>query len=97
MLFRSDVPVVVLAVPTKFEVGPTLDPHFRESGRQALAASIEGLGATLVDPTPAYSIDDFWARDTHWRPLGHVKAAQALAPVVRKILEQRAGGAGRGG
>ncbi len=86
---RRDVPVIVLVVPTKCEFGacyPGLATR-NDAARHALERSLVGLPVKIVDPTPQFTIDDFWREDAHWRASGHRKAASELAPVVAAALE----------
>ena len=80
------ISVVVLAVPTKCELGTCFPDAKADAARLALARSLETLPLTLIDPTATYSLDDFWSRDGHWRPSGHRKAADALVPTIRRLL-----------
>lgn len=82
------VPVVVLAAPSKCEFGACFadlkGPN--DAARKLLAKSLAGLPLALVDPTASLTLDDFWARDGHWRPSGNRKVAAALLPALRKAL-----------
>ena len=83
------IPVVVVAAPTKCEFGqcfPDL-PVPSDAARLALARSLNGLSLTLIDPTPEFTLADFWERDGHWRPSGHRKLAEALIPSLVRILQ----------
>lgn len=84
------IQVVVLAVPTKCEFGRCYrDPTPVDGARLALARSLQNLPVTLIDPTPNFSIDDFWEHDGHWRPVGHRKAADAVVPAIKRLLTDR--------
>ena len=82
------IPVVMLAVPTKCELGRCFGMKSpNENSRKAFRAAIGNLPVTIVDPTDTFKIEDFWSEDAHWRPSGHRKIADALLPVLLKQLE----------
>jgi GDSL-like Lipase/Acylhydrolase family len=85
------VPLLVVAGPTKCEYGrcfPDL-PQPTDRALRHLQASLAGLGVRLVDPTRELTLDDFWVQDTHWRPSGHKKIADALVPHLSELLNVR--------
>lgn len=84
----AGIPLVVVASPTKCEFGDCFAdlPAPSDAARRALARSLEGLPLTLIDPTPAFLLSDFWVRDRHWRPSGHQKLADALLVPIADIL-----------
>jgi lysophospholipase L1-like esterase len=43
---------------------------------------LTALGVTVVDGRGFLTRDDYYARDSHWRPSGHRKAAEQLAAVI---------------
>jgi len=84
------IPVIVLAATSKCEFGECF-PGLKgptDAARKVLARSLAGLPLTLVDPTPALRLADFWERDGHWRASGNRKIADALLPALRRALAQ---------
>lgn len=68
-LRHDDVLPIVFVIPTR-----DLTSNFPMSRQEVLAA-----GADLVDGRDFLDREDYFVRDTHWRPSGHDKAARALA------------------
>jgi hypothetical protein len=83
------VPVVVVAAPSKCELGSCFPKTPSDAARKALARSLSGLPITMIDPTPAFNLDDFWSKDPHWRASGHHKIADALVPELDSILKRK--------
>jgi hypothetical protein len=83
------IPVIVLAIPTKCELGKCF-PDLTEKNYatlELLKQSLQGIeNVTLVDPSSELGIDDYWDHDGHWRPAGNKKVADKLAPAVQKVL-----------
>jgi hypothetical protein len=79
--------VIVLAVPTKCELGEcyTLDRR-SDAARGLLRRAVAGLPVTLVDPVDEFDRTEFWTKDAHWNAAGHRKIAQALLPAVHDAL-----------
>jgi hypothetical protein len=46
------------------------------------------IGMNVVDGRNVVDRTDYFARDGHWRPTGHQKAAQALKPVLLEEVSQ---------
>lgn len=86
------IPVIVLAAPTKCELGQCYTLEKRsDAARKLLAQAVAGLPVTLVDPGDSFDSTDFWRKDAHWNAAGHRKIAQALLPAVREALPDRPG------
>lgn len=83
------IPFVVFAITTKCELGHCF-PDLKGDNYvtlKLLKQSLEGIeNVTLVDTSEDLGISDFWDRDGHWRPVGHQKATNKLAPVVRELM-----------
>jgi len=58
------------------------DGHNMTSNFPLAADQIDVLGATLVDDLKYLDRSDYFVRDIHWRPSGHLKTAQALKSLV---------------
>ncbi len=84
---QRGIAVIVLAVPTKCELGEcyTLDRR-SDAARGLLRRAVAGLPVTLVDPVDEFDRTEFWAKDAHWNAAGHRKIAQALLPAVHDAL-----------
>ena len=46
-------------------------------------AEAQELGARVVDGREYLSAEDYYVRDSHWRPVGHRKTAERLAALIR--------------
>lgn len=86
------IPVIVLAAPTKCELGQcyTLDGP-SDAARGLLKRAVSGLPVTLIDPADDFDSADFWRKDAHWNASGHRKIAEALLPAVQGALAARDG------
>jgi hypothetical protein len=84
-----EVPILVVAAPSKCELGDCFPDRPSDATRKALALSLSGLPISVIDPTPAFNLDDFWSKDPHWRASGHRKIADALIPDLDRILRQK--------
>lgn len=84
------IPVIVLAAPTKCELGRcyTMDKR-SDAARKLLKRAVTGLPVALVDPGDNFDSTDFWSKDAHWNASGHRKIAQALLPAVSDALADR--------
>jgi len=86
------IPVIVLAAPTKCELGRCYTLEDRsDAARKLLKRAVTGLPVTLVDPADSFDSKDFWNKDAHWNASGHRKIAGALLPAVQDALASRAG------
>ncbi len=84
------IPVIVLAVPTKCELGQCYTLEGRSSAaRELLGRAVSGLPVSLIDPGDGFSSADFWTKDAHWNAAGHRKVAEALLPAVSAALTAR--------
>ena len=76
----------VLLVPTKLEMGQYLS--YPDSDRDAVAkgvlASLKRLDVPAIDGRQVIVKEDFWKVDGHWRPSGHKKIGELLAPFLSK-------------
>ena len=85
------IPVIVLAAPTKCELGQCYTLQGRsDAARKLLRHAVAGLPVTLIDPGDAFDDADFWRKDAHWNASGHRKIAEALLPAVNAALAARA-------
>ncbi len=48
-------------------------------------AEVEALGASLLDGRSFLVREDYYNRDSHWRPIGHAKTAAQLTPLIRQL------------
>lgn len=81
------IPVIVLAAPTKCELGQCYTLEKRsDAARRLLKRAVTGLPVTLVDPADGFDSKDFWSKDAHWNASGHRKIAEALLPAVANAL-----------
>ena len=84
------IPVIVLAAPTKCELGQCYTLEDRsDAARGLLKRAVAGLPVTLVDPGDSFDSTDFWRKDAHWNAAGHRKIAEALLPAVSDALADR--------
>ncbi len=84
------IPVIVLAAPTKCELGQCYSLKDRsDASRRLLQEAVSGLPVTYIDPGDGFGEGDFWSDDAHWRPAGHRKIAGALLPAVTAALTAR--------
>ena len=84
------IPVIVLAVPTKCELGLCYTLESRsDAARGLLRRAVAGLPVTLLDPVDQFDGTDFWSKDAHWNAAGHRKIAQVLLPAVNVALTSR--------
>jgi len=81
-LDSAGIKLVVMEVPTKFEVG--LEAGFFAEKKvnlrahNALMSSLEKLGINKIELIDDITAADFWSSDGHWRPSGHEKAAHKV-------------------
>jgi hypothetical protein len=84
------IPVIVLAIPTKCDITDCFGVRQKtDAARKALEHIVSDLQITYIDPTLAFEIGDFWTKDLHWRPSGHRKAAAALLPAAERALGRK--------
>jgi hypothetical protein len=81
----------VLLVPTKLEMGQYLS--YPGSDRDAVAkgvlASLKRLDIAAIDGRQVIVKEDFWKVDGHWRPSGHKKIGELLAPFLSKARAEK--------
>jgi lysophospholipase L1-like esterase len=81
-LDSAGIKLVVMEVPTKFEVG--LEAGLLEEKKanlrahNALMSSLEKLSINKIELIDDITAADFWSTDGHWRPSGHEKAAKKV-------------------
>ena len=86
------IPVIVLAAPTKCELGQCYTLEGRsDAARILLRRAVTGLPVTLIDPGEEFDDSDFWSKDAHWNASGHRKIAGALLPAVAAALAAATG------
>jgi GDSL-like lipase/acylhydrolase family protein len=86
-LFKHNVALAVLTVPTKCEYGqffPSLTQSPNLRARDALRSATGRQGIPLIDTVEHLAFEDFWSIDNHWRPSGHAKVAGAVVDWMRQ-------------
>jgi lysophospholipase L1-like esterase len=58
------------------------DSRKLDSNLPLTVEELTALGVTVVDGRGFLTREDYYARDSHWRPSGHRKAAERLAAVI---------------
>jgi hypothetical protein len=87
----------VLLIPQNFLVGPAAAPHVaspdwlpeivaQRGMLPALSAICLRRGLTCHDLSPVREPADYFPADAHWRPSGHARAADVVAPIVAAAL-----------
>jgi len=78
-LDAAGIKLVVMEVPTKFEVGLEAgllaEKKANLRAHNALMSSLEKFSINKIELIDDITAADFWRTDGHWRPSGHEKAA----------------------
>jgi len=80
----------VLFVPTKFEAGiaeQQLDGADRDYVARELKSRLDAAGVGVVDGREVIGPEEFWQRDGHWNPQGHMKIGKLLAADLAAKLQ----------
>jgi lysophospholipase L1-like esterase len=81
-LDAAGIKLVVMEVPTKFEVGLEAgllaEKKANLRAHNALMSSLEKFSINKIELIDDITAADFWRTDGHWRPSGHEKAAQKI-------------------
>ncbi|NBO18101.1 MAG: hypothetical protein EBV03_02545 [Proteobacteria bacterium] len=81
-LDAAGVRLLLFAAPSKMELESTV-------AQNLLKAQAKDLDIPYFEMPEPLSVKDYYAIDLHWNPSGHAKVAEALAPVVQKIREEK--------
>ena len=89
-LLPPDIPVVVLLIPTRFDLEEPDSPWAED--RLALAARLRANNLMVVDAEPSLRTAGLahahFPHDGHWSPLGHRLAGEAAAVVLQPLLNK---------
>lgn len=94
---RYGIPLVVVVVPSKARVAAEYVPPYLESAAvhrrlpRAVAALREAQ-ITVVNAAEILSPEDFFRRDTHWRPGGARRVAESVRDAVTESDDSEEGG-----
>ncbi len=81
----------VLLVRTKLEMGLYLSypGSDRDTVANGVLASLKRLDIPAIDGRQVIVKEDFWKVDAHWRPSGHKKIGELLAPFLSKARAEQ--------
>lgn len=80
-LREKNIPLLVVAGPTKCEVGdcPVGTKGVRQkAARNLLSGEMASLNIEFFDPSDNFLVSDYWTIDGHWQAAGHKKFAAIL-------------------
>ena len=89
-LDSAGIKLVVMEVPTKFEVGLEVglleEKKVNLRAHNALMSSLEKFNINKIELIDDITAADFWSTDGHWKPSGHEKAAKKVYDSLKYMI-----------